>query len=95
MDYSIAPTRGLGERITEAQLDNGERIDPKKTYKVAGWATVNRTPNGRLIWDIIRDYIIAKKDSSEVLRIPKINHPKVIGMNNNPGIADYPGKLRR
>ncbi|MEE2820854.1 MAG: 5'-nucleotidase C-terminal domain-containing protein [Pseudomonadota bacterium] len=93
MDYSISPTKGLGERITEARLDNGEWIDPKKTYKVAGWATVNRTPNGRLIWDIIRDYIISTKDSSEVLRIPKINHPKVIGMNNNPGIADYPGKV--
>ena len=93
MDYSIAPTQGLGERITEARLDNGERIDPKKTYKVAGWATVNRTPDGRLIWDIIRDYIITTKDSSEVLRISKINHPKVIGMSDNPGIADYPGKV--
>ena len=60
---TASPTKGLGERITEARLDNGERIDPKKTYKVAGWATVNRTPDGRLIWDIIRDYIIATKDS--------------------------------
>jgi sulfur-oxidizing protein SoxB len=92
MDYSIAPTKGLGERITDARLDNGDPIDPKKTYKVAGWATVNRTPDGRLIWDIIRDYILATKDSSDVLRVPKINHPKVIGMNDNPGMADYPGE---
>jgi len=92
MDYSIAPTKGLGERITDARLDNGDLIDPKKTYKVAGWATVNRTPDGRLIWDIIRDYILATKDSSDVLRVPKINHPKVIGMNENPGMDDYPGE---
>ena len=46
MDYSIAPTKALGERITEARLDNGERIDPAKNIWIAGWATVNRTLMG-------------------------------------------------
>ena len=73
-------------------MDNGEPIDPKKTYKVAGWATVNRTPEGRLIWDIIRDYILDKRPG-DVLRLPKVNHPKVIGMSDNPGIADHPGRV--
>ena len=54
---------------------------------------MNRTPEGRLIWDIIRDYILATKDSRDVLRVPKVNHPKVIGMSDNPGIADYPGRV--
>ena len=93
MDYTIAPLNGLGERISNARLDNGEAIDPNKTYKVAGWATVNRTPDGRLVWDIIRDYILATKDSNDVLPVPKINHPKVVGVSDNPGIADYPGEL--
>ena len=93
MDYTIAPLNGLGERISDARLDNGEAIDPNKTYKVAGWATVNRTPDGRLVWDIIRDYILATKDSNDVLPVPKINHPKVVGVSDNPGIADYPGEL--
>jgi sulfur-oxidizing protein SoxB len=92
MDYTIAPKKGLGERIADPRLDNGDAIDPSKTYKVTGWATVNNTPDGRLIWDIIRDYILANKDADDVLRLKKINHPKVVGMNDNPGMADYPGE---
>jgi len=45
-----------------------------------------------LIWDIIRDYILANKDSDDVLRLVKVNHPEVVGMNDNPGMADYPGE---
>ena len=71
-------------------LDNGEPIDPDKVYKVAGWAVVNRTPEGRLMWDVVRDYILANKGSDKVLRLLKINHPKLIGMSDNPGVADYP-----
>lgn len=92
LDYTIAPTQSLGQRISDARLDNGDPIEADKTYSVSGWATVNRTPDGRLIWEIIRDYLLANKDSDDVLRIPKINHPKVVGMNDNPGMADYPGE---
>ena len=93
MDYTIAPTKNFGERLSDARLDSGEAIDPNKIYKVTGWATVNRTPDGRLIWDIIRDYILANKDADNVLRLKKINHPKVVGMTDNPGINDYPGEV--
>ena len=92
LDYTIAPTKTLGQRISDARLDNGDAIEADKTYRVTGWATVNRTPEGRLIWEIIRDYLLANKGSDDVLRIPKINHPKVVGMNDNPGMADYPGE---
>ena len=92
LDYTIAPTKTLGQRISDARLDNGDAIEADKTYRVTGWATVNRTPDGRLIWEIIRDYLLANKGSDDVLRIPKINHPKVVGMNDNPGMADYPGE---
>jgi sulfur-oxidizing protein SoxB len=92
MDYTLAPKKPLYSRITDARLDNGDKIDPKKMYKVAGWATVNRTPEGRLMWDIVRDYIVNNKSKDDVLKLPKINHPKLIGISDNPGIADYPGK---
>ena len=91
LDYTIDPAKKLGERITNVKLDNGEAIDPEKTYKVAGWASVNRTPEGRLMWDIVHDYILAKKDKDNVLRLPKINHPTLVGVMKNPGIEDYPG----
>lgn len=92
LDYTIAPTAELGKRISEARLDNGHHIAAEKIYKVSGWATVNRTPDGRLIWDIIRDYILDTKDQADILKLPKINHPKILGMTNNPGLADYPGE---
>ncbi|MCP4485879.1 MAG: thiosulfohydrolase SoxB [Gammaproteobacteria bacterium] len=93
LDYTIDPMQSYGKRITQVVFDNGEIIDPEKTYSVSGWASVNNTPDGRLAWDIIRDYILAKRDDDMVLRVPKINHPRLIGVADNPGIADYPGKL--
>ena len=91
LDYTIDPSKPLYERITEARLDNGHAIEPDRTYKVTGWATVDRTPEGRLMWDIVRDYILASKGSDDILHLPKINHPKLVGVSDNPGIADYPG----
>ena len=92
MDYTIEPAKPLGERITEARLDNGEPIEKDKVYRVAGWASVNRTPEGRLMWDVVRDYIVKNRDKDKVLRLPKINHPKLVGANDNPGLADYAGE---
>jgi len=93
LDYTIDPSKKIGERITDVRLDNGNMIEPQGVYKVAGWATVNRTPDGRLMWDVVRDYILAKKGEDQVLRLPKINHPKLVGVSDNPGIADYPGEV--
>ncbi len=92
LDYTIDPSKKLGSRITNIVLDDGSKLAADKTYKVAGWATVNRTPDGRLMWDVVRDYILAKKDKDNVLRLPKINHPELVNVMSNPGIADYPGK---
>ncbi len=93
LDYTINPDKPIYERITEARLDNGHLIEPKEMYKVAGWASVNRTPEGRLMWDVVHDYIISQRSKDNVLRLPKINHPKLVGVSKNPGIADYPGEL--
>ncbi len=93
LDYTIAPLKGLFKRITDARLDNGDKIDPKKTYKVAGWAVVNRTPEGRLMWDVARDYILKNKDKDNVLKLAKINRPKVVGVSNDPGMAAYGGEV--
>ncbi|MCP3687624.1 MAG: thiosulfohydrolase SoxB [Gammaproteobacteria bacterium] len=93
LDYTIDPLESYGKRITRVTFDNGETIEPDKTYNVTGWASVNNTPEGRLVWDIVRDYILAKRDDDMILNIPKINHPSLIGVADNPGVADYPGKL--
>lgn len=93
LDYTIDPSKSLGKRITDVKLDNGEKLDPEKTYKVAGWATVNRTPDGRVMWDVVRDYILAVKGKDDVLTLPKMNRPKLVGVSDNPGIADYEGEV--
>ncbi len=93
MDYTIDPSKPLYQRITHAVLDNGHAIEPEETYRVAGWASVNRTPEGRLMWDIVRDYILNNRSEDNVLRLKKINHPTLIGIKDNPGIADYPGNI--
>ncbi len=93
MDYTVEPGEKLGKRITNIILDDGRKLDPEATYTVAGWATVNRTPEGRLMWDVVRDYILANKGEDNVLRLPKINVPTLRGVADNPGIADYAGKV--
>ena len=93
LDYTIDPSRKLYERITDARLDNGHLIEADKTYKVAGWATVGKAPDGRLMWDVVRDYIIKNKGKDNILKLEKINHPKLVGVSKNPGIADYPGEV--
>ena len=93
MDYTITPGKKLYERITEARLDNGHLIEADQKYKVAGWAVVNRTPEGRLMWDVVRDYILKNKDKDNVLRLPKINRPKLVGVSKDPGFADYEGEI--
>jgi len=92
LDYTIDPSKKLYERITNARLDNGHLIEADQKYKVAGWAQVNRTPEGRLMWDVVRDYIVNNKGKDNVLKLKKINHPKLIGVMKDPGIADYPGE---
>ena len=82
----------LYERITDARLDNGHLIEADTKYKVAGWAQVNRTPEGRLMWDVVRDYILKNKGKDNILKLAKINHPKLGGVMKDPGIADYPGE---
>jgi sulfur-oxidizing protein SoxB len=93
LDYTINPSKKLFKRITDVTLDNGKTLDPAKTYKVAGWAVVNRTPDGRLMWDVVRDYIKKNKGKDDILALPKINNPTLVGVAKNPGIADYAGKL--
>jgi sulfur-oxidizing protein SoxB len=93
LDYTIEPGKPLYERITEARLDNGHMIEPEETYKVAGWASVGRAPDGRLMWDVVHDYILAARGEDNVLVLPKINHPKLVKVSDNPGIADYPGEM--
>ncbi|MBT8477071.1 MAG: 5'-nucleotidase C-terminal domain-containing protein, partial [Alphaproteobacteria bacterium] len=58
MGYRNDISKPQGERITEMTLlKTGERIDPSKTYVVAGWASVNEGTEGPPIWDVVESHV--------------------------------------
>ncbi|WP_190600553.1 5'-nucleotidase C-terminal domain-containing protein [Candidatus Vesicomyidisocius sp. SY067_SCS001] len=89
MDYTIDPVASLGKRISNMKDNEGTAIDQNKSYRVSGWAQVDSVGNGRLMWDVAADYLRKHKH----LNLTKINHPIIKGVNNNPGIENYGGKL--
>ncbi|MFK8068976.1 MAG: thiosulfohydrolase SoxB [Gammaproteobacteria bacterium] len=82
MDYVCDPTEKFGKRITDMTLDNGKSIDANKTYKVAGWATVNSESPGAPIWDVVAEHLKSK----DQLKIEKMNIPKLKNMDGNKGL---------
>ena len=85
LDYACDPTQSIGSRISEMTLDDGVRIEAEKSYKVAGWATVNAQSPGPPIWEVVAEYLRDRKSA----RIAKLNTPRLINVAGNPGIADY------
>ncbi len=81
MDYSIDPTAGSGQRVSDMQLDNGNRIEAGRNYKVAGWATVGSQSPGAPIWDVVADYLRKRGNA----RITKLNTPRLKNVAGNPG----------
>jgi len=59
--YRIDVGKPQGSRITELTLlKTGEAIDPARTYRVAGWASVNEGTEGPPIWDVLEAHIRAQ-----------------------------------
>jgi sulfur-oxidizing protein SoxB len=87
MNYVCEPTAAAGERISGMTLDDGTPIEAGKNYRVAGWATVGSQAPGPPIWDVVAEYLRDVK----VAKIERLNTPVLKGVENNQGIADYPG----
>jgi len=84
LKYSMDPTKTIGNRISDMEL-NGKPVEASKKYKLGGWASVEpRDKPGRPVWDVVAEYIRSK----DVIRINDLNVPKIKGLKNNPGIAD-------
>jgi sulfur-oxidizing protein SoxB len=82
MDYACAPTEPVGKRISDLTLDSGKKLEADKTYKVAGWASVN-PQQGKPVWDVFADYLRREKTAKP----KKLNHVALKGVSNNPGIS--------
>ncbi len=84
LDYVCDPTQSIRNRISDMTLDDGEKIEAGKSYKVAGWATVNAQSPGPPIWEIVAEYLRDRQSA----RIGKLNTPKLVNVDANPGITD-------
>ena len=79
--YTCTPGESVGRRISDLKLDNGRALDAGKSYKVAGWASVNEQ-QGKPVWDILAKHLASGKapdhrGSGVTLR----------GVDDNPGMA--------
>ncbi|MDT8447852.1 MAG: thiosulfohydrolase SoxB [bacterium] len=82
LEYGIWPERKIGERIVDMTLD-GKPLDLRKNYPVAGWAAVAAPIEGRPVWDVVADYLRSQKHIQSV----KLNQPKILGVDGNPGMV--------
>ena len=76
LGYHIDISKPQGQRITEMTLlKTGEKIDPTKSYVVAGWASVNQGTEGPPIWEVVENHI---KDL-RIVDLPRNNSVKIVG----------------
>jgi sulfur-oxidizing protein SoxB len=85
LDYVCDPTATIGNRIQNMALDDGTPIEADKKYVVAGWATVGSQSPGEPIWDTVAKYLRDVK----TVKIDKLNSPKLLNVDGNPGIENY------
>lgn len=81
LHYSIDPNENQGHRIQDLEL-NGKKLESNKRYSVASWASMTKH-DGPAIWDVVAEYLRQKK----VIRIGKLNTPKIKHSKGNTGIA--------
>jgi len=85
--YTMTPGEKMGSRISDMRLA-GKPLDADKTYKVAGWAPVAeeaRRAGGKPVWELVESWLKAQPGGRVGVR--RINTPKLIGVDGNPGLA--------
>ena len=79
--YTCTPAESVGRRISDLKLDNGHQLEAGKSYKVAGWASVN-AQQGKPVWDVFASHLRSGK-----LADPRGTGVTLKGVDDNPGIA--------
>ena len=82
LDYACAPNESAGNRISDMTLDDGSAVDADKSYRVAGWASVN-PQSGKPVSEVVAGYLRTEKH----VKIKRPNRVALKGVANNPGIA--------
>src|SRR5262249_21741180 len=82
LSYLCAPAEPMGKRISELKLDNGRALEAGKTYKVAGWASVNEQA-GAPVWDVVAKHLRSGNSTSG-----PADSIRSKGVENNPGFVE-------
>ncbi len=82
MAYDCAPGAASGSRISNLRIGDTP-IDPARTYRVAGWASVEEGVTGEPVWEVVEQYLRAHA------RVPTIQpeQPHLVGIDDDPGIS--------
>jgi sulfur-oxidizing protein SoxB len=83
LKYSIDPTKKIGSRIADMEL-NGKPLSMSKKYRVAGWASVGEPREGVPIWEVVEQYLLSK----DVVKVKQVNLPVIKGLGSNKGLVD-------
>jgi len=83
ISYKFDPIATIGNRLSDITLSNGKKLDPKKKYKVAGWATVGSKSPGEPVWETVETYLKAHKHIKQV----KVDTPELMHIKGNHGIT--------
>ena len=87
LEYTMTPGEKMGARITDMRL-NGKPVEAGKTYKVAGWAPVAEEAakaGHKPVWDVVETWL--KSRPGQRVSARKVNTPKLVGVQGNPGMA--------
>jgi len=83
LTYTMNLNQKHGGRIQDVEI-RGKKLDTGKTYKVAGWASVQENPAGtKPVWDVVAGWLRNKK----TVGVGQAYQPKLKGADGNPGIA--------
>ncbi len=87
LTYTCTPGEKMGARISDMRL-GGKPLEAGKTYRVAGWAPVAEEASRaghKPVWDVVEQWLKAQQGGRVKAR--RINTPKLVGLQGNPGIA--------
>jgi sulfur-oxidizing protein SoxB len=82
LSYTCSPMEAIGKRISGLKLDNGRTLEARRSYKVAGWASVN-PQEGKPVWEVFATYLRSGK-----LGGSREGQVTLKGVDGNLGIAE-------
>ncbi|MDT7953545.1 MAG: thiosulfohydrolase SoxB, partial [Acetobacteraceae bacterium] len=84
MAYTCSPAEKIGNRISDMVLSDGSKLEAGKTYRVAGWASVNLEQTGKPVWEVVAAHLRAAKGAAPA----GSDGVRVRGVDGNPGYLE-------